>query len=106
MSDNEKNETRKERYKGIGRSSMIIKLAAGLAGLVILALIFNFMFGESPDDDAQIAGITKSSETSMIQKKESSELEESMTESQAKSELEKSSSEEVEVESKVWVRDR
>ena len=100
MSDNKNNETRKERYKGIGRSSMIIKLAAGLAGLVILALIFNFMFGESPDDDAQIAGISKSSETSMIQKKESSELDESMTESQAESELEKPSSEKVEVESK------
>lgn len=92
MSDNN-NETRKERYRSKSRSSMIVKLAVGLTGLIFVAVIFNYFLGGSADDKNQVAGANDKNEFSMIKKNPSSE-----SSSESVSQTEESSSQEDEKE--------
>ncbi|UJF16516.1 YrrS family protein [Jeotgalibaca sp. MA1X17-3] len=62
------NETRKERYKSNENPNMLVKLSIGLAGLLVLALVFNYFLGGSNEDPNQVAGASDQNEFSMINK--------------------------------------
>lgn len=96
MSNNNdnQNETRKERYKSNENPSLLVKLTAGLAVLLLLALVFNYFLGGSNEDPNQVAGAGDQSEFSMIKENSSTDSSQASVTS-SESQVEESSSTEV-----------
>lgn len=83
MSDNNR-ETRKERYKSKGRSSMIMQLAVGLVALIVVVFLFNLFLGgvgHNKDSEKLAEGNSEKGSSLIVQKEESAESEEGTEES-------------------------
>lgn len=95
------NETRSERYKNRGRSNMIMKLALGLVGLIVLIFILEFFIGGNNDNDNpdQLAGSDGLPGSSMIVQDSEESSQEGTDEAEESSEVSSESSAESESES-------